>query len=345
MARRLTEMAHGGGCGCKLSPGQLRDALARMPALPIDPAILVSGSTFDDAAVVRVRDDLAIVATIDVFTPVVDDPRTFGAIAATNALSDLYAMGATPLFALALAAYPKGGDFDVLGEIMRGGADVALAAGCPVLGGHSIDDPEPKYGLVAIGTVHPDHVLTNAAGRVGDVLVLTKPLGIGAISAGIRAEVAGPEVVAGAIDAMLRTNAAASEAALAAGAVCATDVTGFGLLGHLRELVAASGVGATVDVARVPVLPGALDLIGAGRVPGAAQRNRDAIGQWVDFSPDVGPVAQTLLFDPQTSGGLLVAIAAERLSSLTRELDKRGVSNASIGTLTGEPVGRIGVAP
>ena len=189
-AMRLTEMAHGAGCGCKLGPGQLREVLAALPGIPFDPNILVSGATSDDAAVIRVRDDLAIVATVDFFTPIVDDPATFGAVAATNALSDLYAMGATPLMSLAVAAFPKDGDLSVLGEIMRGGAEVALATGCPVLGGHTIDDAEPKYGLVAIGTVDPAQMMTNAAGRPGDMLVLTKALGIGAIASGMKAEIA-----------------------------------------------------------------------------------------------------------------------------------------------------------
>lgn len=340
---RLTEMAHGAGCGCKLGPGQLREVLAALPGVPFDPNILVSGATSDDAAVIRVRDDLAIVATVDFFTPIVDDPATFGAVAATNALSDLYAMGATPLMSLAVAAFPKDGDLSVLGEIMRSGAEVALAAGCPVLGGHTIDDAEPKYGLVAIGTVDPAQMMTNAAGRPGDMLVLTKALGIGAIASGMKAEIAPEPVAAAAVASMLQTNAAASAAALAAGVRCATDVTGFGLLGHLHELAAASGVGAALRVDRIPALPGALELISAGHVPGGTERNRAFLAEHVDFADQITEGARTLLFDPQTSGGLLLAVAAERLPALMSELGSRGVVASPIGRLLSEPVGRIGV--
>ena len=336
-------MAHGAGCGCKLGKEQLNQVLAALPALPIDPAILVSGATSDDAAVVMVREDLALVATVDFFTPIVDDPATFGAIAATNALSDLYAMGARPLLTLAVAAYPKDGDLDVLAEIMRGGAEVALAAGAPVLGGHTIDDPEPKYGLVAIGTVDPSRILTNANGKAGDRLVLTKGLGTGAVSAGIKAGTAGPAAIDGAVASMLTSNAAASEAALAAGATCATDVTGFGLAGHLLELVEASGVAAILRVDRIPLLPGAIDLIATGNVPGGTERNRAAFGGRVDFSPQITDVAQTIMFDPQTSGGLLIAISAERFPTLMSELAARGVSSSPIGQLADGPVGRVGV--
>jgi selenide, water dikinase len=343
MTTPLTQMAHGAGCGCKLSKAQLTEVLASMPGLPIDPAILVSGATSDDAAVFNVRDDLAIVATVDFFTPIVDDPATFGAIAATNALSDLYAMGAKPILTLAVAGFPKDGDMAVLAEIMRGGAEVALAAGAPVLGGHTIDDPEPKYGLVAIGTVDPSKMLTNANGKAGDRLVLTKGIGTGAISAGIRAERAGPAAIEGAIASMLTSNAAASEAAVAAGATCATDVTGFGLAGHLLELVQASGVAAVLRVDRIPLLPGAIDMIATGNNPGGTERNREAFGDLVDFSHQITDVAKTSMFDPQTSGGLIISIAAERFPTLMGELAARGVSSSPIGQLVDGPVGRVGV--
>jgi selenide,water dikinase len=338
----LTQMAHGSGCGCKIAPGMLADALAAMPALPFDPDILVGHDRMDDAAVYRLSDETAVVATVDFFTPIVDDPATFGAIAATNAMSDVHAMGGRPLFALAVAAYPKDGDLAVLGAILRGGSEVAAAAGCPVLGGHTVDDPEPKYGLAVVGTVHPDRVMTNAAGRAGDVLVLTKALGTGIAVAAARAEGPGP-VHAIAVEQMLRSNAQAAEAALEAGVRCATDVTGFGLLGHLRELVAASGVGAVIRVDRVPPVDGVLPLIAAGHAPGAVERNRAHIGAFVDFDDSVVADARTLMFDPQTSGGLLLACPRDRLDALMAGLGSRGIRPYPIGQLIPEPVGRIGV--
>jgi selenide,water dikinase len=336
-------MAHGAGCGCKLDQGLLLQALAAMPPLPVDPNILVGHQRLDDAAVYRVRDDLAMVASVDFFTPIVDDPATFGAIAATNALSDIYAMGAQPLFALAVAAYPKDGDIAVLGEIFRGGAEAAAAQGCVVLGGHTIDDAEPKYGLCVVGTVNPDRIMTNAAGRPGDVLVLTKPLGTGVAAAAAKAGAAPPALMQAAIASMLQSNGPAAEAALEVGVRCATDVTGFGLLGHLRELAAASEVGAVIRVDRVPVLDDALRMSSAGHVPGGTQRNRDFAGVDVDFDDKVSDDARTLLFDPQTSGGLLVAVPRERFEEFGAALTARGVRGAPIGSLITERVGRIGV--
>ena len=265
----LTSMARGAGCGCKLAPGLLAEALARMPGLPDDPDVLVGHAGLDDGAVYRLRDDLALVASVDFFTPMVDEPEVFGAIAATNALSDLYAMGATPLMALAVACFPRDVDPAVLGAVMRGGAETAASHGCPVLGGHTVDDPEPKYGLCVLGTAHPDRLLTNAAGRPGDVLVLTKPLGVGiAIAAAGAGDDSG---LADAVESMLRSNGPASEAALAHGVRCATDVTGFGLLGHLREMAAASGLEAVIDAGRAPALAGSA---GAGRARARPRRGR-----------------------------------------------------------------------
>jgi selenide,water dikinase len=334
-------MAHGAGCGCKLGPGLLTQALAHLPGLVPDPNILVGHDRMDDAAVYRVRDDLAVVATVDFFTPIVDDPETFGRIAATNALSDIFAMGATPLLALAVAAFPKDGDIDVLGHIFRGGAAVAADHGCPVLGGHTVDDAEPKYGLAVIGTAHPDRLMTNAAGAAGDVLVLTKPLGAGIAAAAHKAGADADGLLKAAVAGMLRSNRDASEAALGAGVRCATDVTGFSLLGHLRELSAATGVGARISAGRVPMLDGALRMAAEGHVPGGAGRNRDFAGSSVDFDPAVGEDARCVLFDPQTSGGLLLAVSPELLPSLLADLERRGVTGAQIGELTAEPVGRI----
>lgn len=341
----LTQMAHGAGCGCKLAPGLLTQALAQLPALLPDANILVGHDRMDDAAVYRVRDDLAVVATVDFFTPIVDDPETFGRIAATNALSDVYAMGATPLFALAVAAFPKDGDIGVLGEIFRGGAAVGADHGCPVLGGHTVDDAEPKYGLAVIGTAHPDRLMTNAAGRPGDVLVLTKPLGAGIAAAAHKAGADAPGLLDAAVAGMLQSNRAASEAAREVGVRCATDVTGFGLLGHLRELAAASGVGATIQLGRVPVLDGVLRMAEEGHVPGGAGRNRDFVEQSVHFDPVVSERERVVLFDPQTSGGLLLAVGRPDVAALMDALESRGVPAAPIGELVAESAGRINVAP
>ncbi len=336
----LTRMAHGSGCGCKLGPGLLTEALAGMPALPADGNILVGHDRLDDAAVYRIADGLAVAATVDFFTPIVDDPATFGAIAATNAMSDIYAMGGRPAFALAVTAFPKDGDLGVLGQILRGGAEVANAHGAPVLGGHTVDDAEPKYGLAVVGTVDPDRLMTNDAGRAGDVLVLTKPLGTGIAVAAARAQGPGP-VHERAVAQMLESNRAASEAAVEAGIRGATDVTGFGLLGHLRELVAASGVGAVIRAEEVPLIEGILAL--ASHAPGAVGRNRDHVERWVDFDEAVGADLRTSMFDPQTSGGLLFACPPQRLRRLMTGLGTRGASGHVIGELTGEPAGRIRV--
>src|SRR3954451_22185853 len=230
MAVALTSLSHGAGCGCKISAADLRPIVAALPR-PTDPRVLVGSETADDAGVFRLTDDLALVQTVDFFTPIVDDPYAFGRIAATNALSDVYAMGATPVTCLNLVAYPiEALGPELLGEILRGGADAAEAAGAAVVGGHSIDDPEPKYGMAVTGTVHPDRVLTNAGGRVGDVLVLTKPLGAGAVATAIKRGLADEDLVRRGIEVMTTLNAVAARQALAAGAHAATDVTGFGLL-------------------------------------------------------------------------------------------------------------------
>jgi selenide,water dikinase len=339
----LTRLARGAGCGCKLGKDVLLEALAGLPSVPDDARVLVGPEGLDDGCAYLVRDDLALVASVDFFTPVVDDPRTFGAIAATNALSDLYAMGATPTLALAVCAYPKEGDRAALGAILAGGAEAALAQGCPVLGGHSIDDPEPKYGLAVVGTAHPERLLTNAAGRPGDALVLTKPLGVGIVATARAAGAAAREACAAAEASMLEPNRAASEGALAAGLRCATDVTGYGLLGHLHELAAASGVGAEVDAAAVPRLPGVAALAAAGHVSGGLRRNLRACGPVADIDPGLPEADRLLLHDPQTSGGLLLAAPPDRLDDLARELGARGVAAWTIGRLTDEAPGRIAV--
>ena len=339
---RLTTMARGAGCGCKLGKSALAEALALMPA-PADPRALVGFDAADDGAAFRVRDDLAVVASVDFFTPIVDDPATFGAIAATNALSDLHAMGATPAFALAVAAHPADGDPGDLAAIMRGGAEAAMADGCPVLGGHTIDDPEPKYGLAVIGTAHPDRLLSNAAGRPGDVLVLTKPLGVGVITTAEMRGSGDATAMAAAIASMLASNGPAAAAALAAGLRCATDVTGFGLIGHLAEMAAAGGVGAELDTGAVPLLPGARRLAAEGVATGGAARNRAFAQELVEVAPAAPAEVVDLLYDPQTSGGLLLAVPPAAADDLDRELDARGVPRWRVGRLTDGRAGALSV--
>jgi selenide,water dikinase len=309
MAVALTSLSHGAGCGCKLPAAALHPIVRDLPQ-PVDPRVLVGSAGADDAAVVRVSDDLALVSTVDFFTPIVDDPYVFGRIAATNALSDVWAMGGEPLCALNLVAFPLEALGEaVLREILRGGGDAAAAGGATVVGGHSIDDAEPKYGMAVTGTVHPDAVLTNAGGRPGDVLVLSKPLGAGAIATAVkRGE---PADLDAAVRTMCELNRDAATAARAAGAHAVTDITGFGLLGHLHELAAASGLAAEIDAGAAPALPGARELLAAGAgVSGGGRRNAEYAATFT-----AGRV-EPLLCDPMTSGGLLIAAPVERAADL-----------------------------
>jgi selenide,water dikinase len=305
---RLTEFSHGAGCACKIGPAELRPILAALPAAA-DPELLVGAATADDAAVYRLRGDLALVQSVDFFTPIVDDPYEFGRIAAANALSDLYAMGAEPVLALNLVAFSlERLPGEVLAEILRGGAEVAAAAGAAIAGGHSIDDPEPKYGMAVTGTVHPDRVLTNAGARPGDRLFLTKPVGGGLITTAAKRGIAGADAVARTIAVMTELNAGAAEAARAAGAKAATDVSGFGLLGHLHELCAASGVAAEVEAAAVPAIDGALELAAGGdALAGGSRRNLEDVAAYTAFEDSVPGERRILLADAMTSGGLLLA--------------------------------------
>jgi len=308
--------------------------------LPVeDPNALVSHATGDDAAVYRLSEDRALVVTTDFFSPIVDDPYDFGRIAAANALSDVYAMGARPLFALNLVAFPRRLLAEgILEEILRGGSDITRAAGIPTLGGHTIDDPEPKYGLVAIGEVHPSRMITNAGGRPGDVLVLTKPLGTGVLATAVKAGDAPASLLAEGVEIMATLNREAAEAMVAAGASAATDVTGYGLLGHLRGLARASGVAAVVRASDVPLLGGIRALVEAGHVAGGTARNGRDLAADVSFGGGVDATTRTLLVDAQTSGGLLIAVPPERLEALLT-----GVRAAVVGELvSGEP-GRIDV--
>jgi selenide, water dikinase len=317
VAVKLTSLSHGAGCACKV-PAALLAPIVRALPQPSDPNLLVGVSTSDDAGVYRLRDDLALVQTVDFFTPIVDDPYDFGRIAATNALSDIYAMGGRPLSALNLVAWSvEDLGAEMLGEVLRGGADVARAAGAAIVGGHTIDDPEPKYGLAVTGVVHPDEVITNAGGRAGDALVLTKPVGAGAVTTSLKKGLVDDTVLAGAVEVMTELNASAAEAARAAGAHAMTDVTGFGLLGHLHELALASGVSAEVDATAVPAIPGALELLEDDRaVAGGSRNNRRYAEEFSTFEPGVDEVHRRLVTDAMTSGGLLVAVAPDRANKI-----------------------------
>jgi selenide,water dikinase len=327
VGRRLSEFSHGGGCACKLAPGLLADVLSRV-APARHPDLLVGTETGDDAAVWRLTEDRALVATTDFFTPLVDDPRTWGRIAAVNAVSDVYAMGGRPLFALNLVAWPSTElPMEMLAEVLAGGAEIGARCGFAVVGGHSVDDPEPKYGLAVVGEVHPDRILTNAGLRDGDLLVLTKALGTGIVTSAIKQGVAPHEVAEAAIASMIQDNASASRAAVAAGATGATDVTGFGLLGHLRKMTEASGVDVELDVDAVPLLPGVRALAESGVLPGGSGRNRD----WVADVVSIGGRTELdalLLADAQTSGGLLFGAAPDRAAAAVAEL---GAPAAVIG--------------
>ncbi|HEV2857260.1 MAG TPA: selenide, water dikinase SelD [Solirubrobacterales bacterium] len=306
---RLTELSHGAGCACKIGAAELREIRAALPASS-DPALLVGLDPADDAAVYKLSDELALVQTLDFFTPIVDDPRDFGRIAAANALSDIYAMGARPLLALNIVAFSLerlGGE--VLAEILAGGAEVAAAAGVAIGGGHSIDDPEPKYGMTVSGVVHPDDLLTAAGAQPGDELYLTKPVGGGLITTAAKRGIAEPAWVEAAVEAMTTLNADAAEAARGCGVHALTDVTGFGLLGHLHEVCEASGVGAEIDATAIPALPGALELAASGKAEaGGSRRNAEDAERFTTWSDQVAPERRALLTDAMTSGGLLAAV-------------------------------------
>jgi selenide,water dikinase len=327
---RLTSLAHGGGCGCKLAPAVLQDIISRVPAAAAFPDLLVGTETSDDAAVWRLNDSQALVATTDFFMPVVDNPFDFGRIAATNALSDVYAMGGTPIFALAIVGMPVGKlDPATIGRILAGGAAVCAAAGVPVAGGHSIDSVEPIYGLVALGLVHPDKVLTNRGGQAGDVLILTKPLGVGVLSAAFKQErldAAGYEAL---IASTTKLNVLGQRLPDVAGVHAVTDVTGFGLIGHALEMANGAGLTAELDTAAPPLLAGVEALIRAGVRTGASGRNWASYGAKV-IDAGVPDWRRDLLTDPQTSGGLLIAVAPEAADDVLALARADGFDRAAV---------------
>lgn len=316
----------------------LAQVLRGLPAIE-DPNVLVGTSTADDAGVYRLNDTIALVQTVDFFTPIVDDPYTFGAIAAANALSDVYAMGATPLTALAIAAFPEDADPQMLHEILRGGSETAKAAGIDVIGGHTIKDDEPKYGLSVTGIAHPDEVLRNSTACTGDVLYLTKALGTGILTTARRSDRIGDDALAMAIRSMTTLNRAAAEAMRGCAVHAATDVTGFGFVGHLLEMLRGCGLGAEIDTAAVPLLAGALELARAGVAPGGSKTNlAQAREERVGFAAHVDDAMQLVLCDAQTSGGLLVAVASGDAERFERHAHERGVPIvARVGVVTEEP--------
>lgn len=314
---------------------ELAQVLRHVPGAA-DANVLVDASTRDDAAVYRIAPDRALIVTADFFTPIVDDAASWGAIAAANALSDVYAMGGTPLFGLNLVGWPgKTLPMSLLGEVLRGAAEVCERAGCLVLGGHSIDDPEPKFGMAVVGEAHPERLLTNATARPGDLLVLTKPLGTGILTTALKRGLLTDGDLAPAVETMTLLNAGAAQAALTHGATAATDVTGFGLIGHLWNLVRASGVGARLDITRLPLLPGAVELAAQDVVPGGTRRNLEAVP--VVWPDDVSATERVLAADAQTSGGLLLTVPEERVRGLLSALRAAGApAYRVIGEITDE---------
>ena len=339
-AVRLTSLAHGGGCGCKIAPAVLQEILAKMPAAAAFPNLLVGTETSDDAAVWRLNDEQALVATTDFFMPVVDDPFDFGRIAATNALSDIYAMGGTPILALAIVGMPIDKlSPDTIGQILAGGASVCAAAGIPVAGGHSIDSVEPIYGLVALGLVHPDRVLKNSGAKAGDVLILNKPLGVGVLSAAFKQEKLDAVGYAALIATTTQLNTVGRDLGSHPGVHAMTDVTGFGLLGHALEIASGSALTVELDAAAPSMLPGVKDLAQAGVRTGAAVRNWASYGSSIVGADALPDWHRDLLCDPQTSGGLLIAVAAELADTLLAYVQTKGFEYAAvIGRLkTGQP--------
>jgi selenide,water dikinase len=331
---RLTSLSHGGGCGCKIAPGVLSDILknsGNLPGLNIPPQLLVGIETADDAAVYQLNDEQALIATTDFFMPIVDDPYDFGRIAATNAISDVYAMGGTPIMALGLVGMPINVlPLETIGAILRGGQDVCRDAGIPIAGGHTIDSVEPIYGLGVMGLVHPSRVKKNSGARAGDVLILGKPLGIGVLSAALKKEVLDAEGYARMIALTTQLNKPGIALARMEGVHALTDITGFGLAGHSLELARGAGLQVRLDWARVPVIQGARELAAQGCVTGASGRNWASYGSEVSLPAGFSDVDTALLSDPQTSGGLLVSCSAASAAEVLAIFHTQGFSEAAV---------------
>jgi selenide,water dikinase len=328
---RLTELSHGGGCGCKIAPALLSEMLAKMPAATPFKHLLVGTETSDDAAVYWLNDEQALIATTDFFMPIVDDPFDFGRIAATNAISDVYAMGGKPIMALAIVGMPINVlPVETIQQILAGGASVCGAAGIPVAGGHSIDSPEPIYGLVVMGLVHPSRVRRNNGAKAGDVLILGKPLGIGVLGTALKKGLLNDEGYRELIATTTQLNSVGVELAEIEGIHALTDVTGFGLLGHLLEVCRGAGLAAHIDASRLPLLPAAIGFAQQGIGPGAIERNLASFGTDVSFSPSVQSWQRSLMADAQTSGGLLVSVAPQDVDRVLGCFHKAGFAAASV---------------
>ena len=335
-APRLTSLSHGGGCGCKIAPGVLSEILKNSTNLPIPKELMVGIETADDAAVYWLNENQALIATTDFFMPIVDDPYDFGRIAATNAVSDVYAMGGTPIMALALVGMPINVlPLETIGAIMRGGQDVCRDAGIPIAGGHTIDSVEPIYGLVVLGLVHPSRVKKNSGAKAGDVLILSKPLGIGILSAALKKEILPPEGYAKMIALTTQLNKPGIALATMDGVHALTDITGFGLAGHGLELARGAGVHIRLDWSRVPLVAGVRDLAAQGCVTGASGRNWDSYGAEIKLADRIEEADRALLSDPQTSGGLLVACSADSAADVLAVFKAQGFDDAAvIGEIT-----------
>jgi selenide, water dikinase len=339
---KLTSLSSKGGCGCKIGPGQLSQVLKEIPQGERNPNLLVGIDTNDDAGVFRLTDDLALVQTLDFFTPIVDDPYSFGQVAAANALSDVYAMGGKPLTVMNIVAFPITKlDKQILGDILRGAADKVRESGATLVGGHSIDDNEPKFGLAVTGTIHPDKVRTNAGAKPGDRLILTKPIGVGIMTTSIKKDQLSEEEMARVTKVMTTLNKTAAEVMEKYTVHSCTDVTGFGLLGHALEMARGSGVGLRISAQRVPVLPRVRELAEAGFVPGGTRNNHAHVADGVTYAESIDQIGQWILCDAVTSGGLLIAAAGDEAPALLEELLRAGVEAAMIGEAVADHPGSI----
>ena len=342
---KLTSFSHGGGCGCKIAPGVLSEILKNSTGFPVPKELLVGIETADDAAVYKLNDEQALIATTDFFMPIVDDPFDFGRIAATNAISDVYAMGGTPIMALALVGMPVNKlPIETIGQIIRGGESICAEAGIPIAGGHTIDSVEPIYGLVVLGLVHPSKVKRNADARAGDVLILGKPLGVGVLSAALKKDALDADGYKAMIENTTKLNKPGKALADMAGVHAMTDITGFGLLGHLLELARGAKLEAQLDMASIPLLPGVEQLARDGFFTGASGRNWDAYGSDVTLFDGIAPAQQALLTDPQTSGGLLVSVDPAIVDDVLALFAREGFAHAAVVGRMAEGAARVSVS-
>ena len=338
---KLTSFSHGGGCGCKIAPGVLAEILKNSTGFAVPKELMVGIETADDAAVYKLNDEQALIATTDFFMPIVDDPYDFGRIAATNAISDVYAMGGTPIMALALVGMPIDKlPIEVIGKILKGGESICAEAGIPIAGGHTIDSVEPIYGLVVLGLVHPSKVKRNAGAKVGDKIILGKPIGVGILSAALKKDALDAQGYAALIENTTKLNKPGKLLSELAGVHALTDVTGFGLLGHLLELARAAKLTASLNMHQIPLLPDVQQLAERGYITGASGRNWDGYGHEVNLSASISSVQKALLSDPQTSGGLLVSCAPEAVNAVLALFQRDGFGEAAVvGEMQAGPAG------